>query len=244
MESLGGVKDNNMVAIETIVATNDGDEIIISSVLTVKDTLPNNVAGRYWCVATVSLGNNSRGNVVEIQSEMSTITMIRTIGELQDDERRCDSVILTTISTECVYFEPSNFYSLPRPLVPGPTEGPVMTTDRTTLARQDSPTVSDDNVILSSTTIIILSVVGGTLCIVIHILLAMVGCLCNRSRKRGQPRVRKGRLLLMYSQGAACMIETVMDPGGGVMKVSMFCCEIFMHLYRNHYFLKMFEINP
>lgn len=64
-----------------------------------------------------------------------------------------------------------------------------------------SPSISSilEGTTLSTTMIIILASVGGGLCIVIHVLLALVGCLCVKSRRKRRMQGLSSILYCWYS---------------------------------------------
>lgn len=194
-----------LVEVDTFTAT-PPNAMILTSVLTLKDATFNNIAGTYWCVVMVT-ADSPRVSHLKFISEPSTPTVIPDAVELQGDDRLCESVVHTNVSTACVAFQ-----ELP-PFLTSSSESdmgismsdissstaPPVTTDKSI---SPSPGASKppkmgrgdltQDPLLSMTMIIILCTVGGGLCIVIHVLLAIVAGLCIKSRKR--IRGRQGML--------------------------------------------------
>lgn len=165
----------------------------MTSILSIKDAIQNEVAGRYWCVAIVNV-DVSQVSHLEFHSVESNVTTIKEAVELLEDARQCDSAIQTSVSTECVAFQ-----VLPPLALPGATSSP-MPADPITSGSRSRRTQGDPRAdftagatILSTSMIIILCVIGGVLCLVIHVLLVLVSGLCIKSRKNKRvQRVRKG----------------------------------------------------
>lgn len=177
--------DSDVVGTEELSETSDSieiatgnalisEEVMVTSILRVAvlDSDPANITGLYWCVMKAGM-ETPRGNR-EYESLKSDITELQAAVAYQDSDP-CQDMALATDSNACVAFE-----ALPDFLAP-PS---VQSTDVTSELAMDFP----EEPFLDTTMIIVLSSIGVLLCVVIHVLLAIVSCLCVKSRKKKRVR--------------------------------------------------------
>ena len=197
--------------VNTQDSTNRFNEV--RSILTLRNVIPNDVTGSYHCVAVVTVDSPRTETIL---SEESTMTIIRSQAEYANEDP-CDNggVVHRAFSTSCVSFsgdipaalmtdststmttprvEPTSMPSLPTPPPVSSTMSPSIV-PRTTSPPLEGPgdisipeTLPPASQLLSPTMIIILASVGSALCIVIHVLLALVSCLWVKSRRKRRTR--------------------------------------------------------
>ena len=134
-----------------------------------------NLTGMYWCVMRAGM-ETPIGNR-EYISLKSGITNIRSALAYESNVP-CTDTALATDSQTCVAFQ-----VLPEFLAPEINTEPAINVT-TPQDRITASEMSEDDPLLDNTLIIVLSVVGASLCIIIHVLLAIVSCLCVKSRKK------------------------------------------------------------
>lgn len=195
------VQSPHLVEVETRPVPISSDMQKVRSLLTIKDVIPNDVEGSYWCVVSVTQDINGPSINNVFKSEGSTPTMVFSPRQYNGTESCEANIIHTSLSAEhmCVSFQ-----TIPNALVeeepstdtPTPTNslsstragrgprGPTSTTD----SLEEVP----GNILFTTTMVVVLSVIGVVLCVVIHVLLAMVSCLLVRSRRKNARKDTQG----------------------------------------------------
>lgn len=190
----------HLVEVETRPVPISSDMQKVRSLLTIKDVIPNDVEGSYWCVVSVTQGINGPSINNVFKSEGSTPTMVFSPRQYNGTESCEANIIHTSLSDEhmCVSFQ-----TIPNALVEEeepPTDTPTNSSSSTRAGRGPrGPTSTIDslgevrgNILFTTTMVVALSVIGVVLCVVIHVLLAMVSCLLVRSRRKNARKDTQG----------------------------------------------------
>lgn len=204
LENLNELADRNPKLFDVTVMMSQTspppDSIIVESELTMKNVIPNDVQGIYWCVVVIHY-DPPRANRQYFTSDKSDITAIEGPGVYVTADPCLGGSSLASLRSSCVTFDP-----LPAFLqnngsssASSPSDAQI-TSNSSSSTSPPSVTIGDPSLvpsaviggtILNTTMIIILSAIGATLCIVIHVLLAIVSCLCIKNRKKN--RVQRGK---------------------------------------------------